>query len=100
MQPPELPNKRIFTLLIAAAVLFIVAAAISAFALGGEESFAAPAIIVPAALALLALVPLLMLLSRLRALRADADMQKAMADQQKHENDRNQESILRLLDEL
>src|SRR5262249_40670548 len=100
MQQPEgSGSRRIFVALIAAAALFVIAAAISAFALGGEAPTQV-GVLVPAVLALAALAPLLLLFVKLRELRADADQQKAMAEQQKRENDRNQEAILRLLDEL
>ena len=49
---------------------------------------------------LLALVPLLLLLKRLTDLRKEAEQQRLAAAMQRKESDRNQEAILRLLDEL
>ena len=49
---------------------------------------------------LLALLPLALLLRRLGAMRQEADQQRLAAAMQRKEADRNQEAILRLLDEL
>ncbi len=54
----------------------------------------------PAIPALLALVPLALLLRRSGQLRRDAEQQRFAAAVQRKEADRNQEAILRLLDEL
>jgi twitching motility protein PilJ len=54
----------------------------------------------PAVPALLALVPLVLLLRRSAELRREAEQQRLAAAVQRKEADRNQEAILRLLDEL
>ncbi len=48
----------------------------------------------------LAAIPLLLLLRRLGSMRQEADQQRLAAAMQRKEADRNQEAILRLLDEL
>jgi twitching motility protein PilJ len=54
----------------------------------------------PLVLALATLVPLFILWQRISALRAAAEHQRAVAEAQAREADRNQQAILRLLDEL
>ena len=55
---------------------------------------------VPVALAAAAFVPLLLLLMQLRAIGAAAERQLRAAAQQRQENERNQQAILKLLDEM
>ncbi|MCW5573076.1 MAG: methyl-accepting chemotaxis protein, partial [Steroidobacteraceae bacterium] len=54
----------------------------------------------PLALALATLVPLALLALKLGALRRGVERQRTLADAQSRDNDRNQQAILRLLDEL
>ncbi|GMU69813.1 MAG: hypothetical protein AMXMBFR37_21450 [Steroidobacteraceae bacterium] len=54
----------------------------------------------PLALALATLVPLALLALKLGALRRGVERQRQLADAQTRDNDRNQQAILRLLDEL
>lgn len=54
----------------------------------------------PLVLGLAALIPLVLVLLRLQALRKGAERQRIAAEAQGRENERNQQAILRLLDEL
>jgi twitching motility protein PilJ len=54
----------------------------------------------PVGLGVAALVPLVMLLAQLRSLSSAADRQLRAAAQQRGENERNQQAILKLLDEM
>jgi len=77
------------------------ARALGNLAVTGTDS-AAPAwlVWVPVALGLAAIVPLLLLLLKFNGLRVGVERQRALADTQSRDNDRNQQAILRLLDEL
>ncbi|HNS28257.1 MAG TPA: methyl-accepting chemotaxis protein, partial [Steroidobacteraceae bacterium] len=55
---------------------------------------------VPVGLGLAAILPLLLLLQKFVALRKGVERQRALVDTQSRDNDRNQQAILRLLDEL
>ena len=75
-----------------AAVLILASATVAAFV---------PSLVVVAgALALAALIPLGLLFALLRSSRNDSAQHLLAAEQQRRENERNQEAILRLLDEI
>ena len=87
----------------ARSVLFIVLAALLVAGSAACAAFAnANALLVLAAggLALLALIPLALLFFTLRATGHEVVEQQLAADTQRRENERNQEAILRLLDEI
>jgi twitching motility protein PilJ len=88
-------SVRSFTLIALAAVMVLASAGCAAFA-NGETAL----VIVAGALALAALIPLALLFALLRSSRNDAALHLHAAEQQRQENERNQEAILRLLDEI
>jgi twitching motility protein PilJ len=94
MPPPD-ASARSVTLICLAGVMVLASAGCAAFA-NGETAL----VIVAGALALAALIPLGLLLALLRTGRSEAAQHMLAADQQRQENERNQEAILRLLDEI
>jgi twitching motility protein PilJ len=88
-------SVRSFTLITLAALMVLASAACAALA-NGETAL----VIVGGALALAALIPLGLLFALLRSGRTEAAQHMLAADQQRQENERNQEAILRLLDEI
>ena len=94
-QPDNTTPSRSYVL-IGLTALFVVASAVAAVFARDN----AVLVIVAGALALVALVPLILLYITLRTARNDAAEQLLAADSQRQENERNQEAILRLLDEI
>lgn len=91
--------------LLAVTVLLLVAAAVMAFLADGRTMLIAGVpryvpVRAVAAVAVAALVPLFALFRTLRATRDAADEQSRVAESQRNENQRNQDAILKLLDEL
>jgi twitching motility protein PilJ len=80
--------------IVAALLALLAAAAVAVLPLAGLPVWLAA---VPA---LLALVPLLWLLISLNKVHAIAEQQRLMAEAQQRENERNQQAILKLLDEM
>ncbi len=79
-----------------AAALLVVTAAAAALLLPGLLGIAWPAALIAA----LALLPLVYLIAQLGRMRAAADREQQLAEAQRQESDRNQQAILRLLDEM
>jgi twitching motility protein PilJ len=67
---------------------------------GADSSGPAWLVWVPIALGIAAILPLLLLLLKFNGLRLGVERQRALAETQTRDNDRNQQAILRLLDEL
>jgi len=88
-------SSRSYTLISLAAVMVLASAGCAAFA-DGDTAL----VIVGGALALAALIPLGLLFALMRAGRNEAAQYQLAAEQQRLENERNQEAILRLLDEI
>ena len=95
MPQPDSSATRSYTLITLSAVMVLASAGCAAFA-NGETSL----VIVGGALALAALIPLGLLFALLRAGRTETAQYQVAAEQQRLENERNQEAILRLLDEI
>ena len=96
MPQPETPTTARSLLLIGATALLVIGSAgCAAFANGNTVL-----VIVAGVLALIALVPLGLLFVTLRASGTQAVEQLRTAQNQRQENERNQEAILRLLDEI
>ncbi len=96
MPQPETPTTARSLLLIGATALLVIGSAgCAAFANGNTVL-----VIVAGVLALIALVPLGLLFVTLRASGTQAVEQLRAAQNQRQENERNQEAILRLLDEI
>ncbi|MCC7464049.1 MAG: methyl-accepting chemotaxis protein [Gammaproteobacteria bacterium] len=83
-------------LIAVAAALLVVTAAAVALLLPDMLGISWPAAVIAA----LALLPLLYLIVQLGRMRAAADREQQQAEAQRQENDRNQQAILRLLDEM
>ena len=96
MNADDLIDTRLLSRLTWAAAGLLLLGAIAGFSARGAGTIG----MVGAALALLALVPLVFLLIQLGALRRAAERQLQATDTQRQENERNQRSILKLLDEM
>jgi twitching motility protein PilJ len=96
LQPDRYANPRDTrnSLLMAGAAFLVVVGAVLMLLAGGGTAMIA------ALLALLALVPLGFLYVSLRSSTDDSLLQRAAVESQRQENSRNQEAILRLLDEI
>ncbi len=88
-------TARSFTLIALSAAMMLASAGCAAFANGQM-----PLVILGGALALAALIPLGLLFALLRSGRDESAQHMLAAEQQRQENERNQEAILRLLDEI
>jgi twitching motility protein PilJ len=96
MQQPDTTPARVVMPLIITAALLAVASAIAALIGHGDMSLG----ILASILGLATLVPLVLVVTRLRSAQAEAERQRLLNDTQRRESERNQEAILRLLDEL
>jgi len=96
MPQPDSPSTARSLLLIGLAGLLVVASAGCAVLANGSTAM----VIAAGGLALVSLVPLGLLFVTLRASGQEAAEQARAADSQRLENERNQEAILRLLDEI
>jgi twitching motility protein PilJ len=96
MQQPDTTPARVVMPLIITTALLAVASAIAALIGHGDMSLG----IVASILAVATLVPLVLVITRLRSAQAEAERQRLLNDTQRRESERNQEAILRLLDEL
>ena len=94
MQQPESSQSSRGALFIAIAAVVSVLAAGAAFMVGGALGMVA------GALALLVLVPLALLFLSMRSAVDEAQLAQLAVDAQRHESERNQAAILRLLDEI
>ena len=97
MNADDLIDTRLLRRLTLTAAGLLVLGAIAWFVAGGFDSTIG---IVGAGLVLLALAPLGLLLLQLGALRRAAERQLQATSTQRQENERNQRSILKLLDEM
>jgi twitching motility protein PilJ len=96
MQQPDTSPARVVLPLVVTAGVLAVAAAVAALIGHGDMSLG----IVASILAVATLVPLALVITRLRNAQAEAERQRLLTDTQRKESERNQEAILRLLDEL
>ena len=96
MPQPDSPSTARSLLLIGLAGLAVVASAACAVLANGSAAM----VIAAGGLALVSLIPLGLLFVTLRASGQEAAEQARAADSQRLENERNQEAILRLLDEI
>lgn len=96
MPQPDSHSPSRSLLLIGFTALFVLGSAVAAVFASGNTMM----VIAAGVLALVALVPLGLLFFTLRAAGTAVAEQQRVADTQRQENERNQEAILRLLDEI